>query len=285
MTGLEQTGNRAKRRLPRGWFPAPAIQATAALHIGGALALAPAHIEWRWVAGTLVANYGVIFAATLAPRSKLLGPNVVRLPPESAARGEVALTFDDGPDPEVTPRVLDILERHGAVGTFFCIGEHAAAHPATVREIVARGHSAESHSQSHSLAFAAYGPWKLEREVARAQTAISDACGVTPHFFRSPYGPRSPMLDLVLAREKLRYVSWSRRGYDAVDPDPARVVKRLTSRLTAGDVLLLHDGASGPRRTAEPTVLRALPRLLRELDERGLRSVSLRAAFGVLANA
>ena len=278
---METTPEPETRRLPRGWLPAPAIQATAALHLGGALALALPGTDWRWVAGALLANHGLIFAATLAPRSRVLGPNVVRLPAASAARREVALTFDDGPDPEVTPRVLEILERHGAVASFFCIGERAAAQPKLVREIVARGHAVESHSQVHSLAFAWFGMGRLQREVAAAQRAIAEAAGVAPAFFRAPYGPRSPMLDLVLARAGLRYVSWKRRGLDAVDPSPERVFHRLTDPLQAGDVLLLHDGCSAARRRFEPTVLRVLPRLLRHFEEQGLRPVTLRSAFGV----
>jgi peptidoglycan/xylan/chitin deacetylase (PgdA/CDA1 family) len=269
----------------RGWVPAPALQATAALHLGGALALASTGADWRWIAGALVANHGVLFAATMAPRSRVLGPNIVRLPRASAARGEVALTFDDGPDPEVTPRVLDLLDRHGAVGTFFCIGEHVAAHPALTREIVARGHAVESHSFRHSLGFGWYGPWKLRREVESSRRAIEDAAGVSPLFFRSPYGTRNPMLDPVLVKAGLRHVSWKRRGYDAVDPNAERVFRRLVSRMVSGDVLLLHDGTSAKERSIEPTVLRVLPRLLRHLDQVGLRSVSLRAAFDVVRTA
>jgi peptidoglycan/xylan/chitin deacetylase (PgdA/CDA1 family) len=267
-------------RQPRAWFPAPALQATAALHLGGAVGLALGHPEWRWIAGTLVANHGLLFAATMAPRSRILGPNVVRLPKDSAGRREVALTFDDGPDPEVTPRVLDQLDRHGAVGSFFCIGAHVARHPKLAREIVARGHAVESHSYRHALGFAGWGPRRLEREVEESQRAIEDATGVTPVFFRSPYGTRSPMLDRVLARAGLSYVSWQRRGFDAVDPSPERVLRRLTRRLEPRDVLLLHDGVSGRRLTARPTVLDVLPRLLRFISAQGFRPVSLRAAFG-----
>jgi peptidoglycan/xylan/chitin deacetylase (PgdA/CDA1 family) len=280
-TSMQAQGAPPQTSRARQWYPAPAIQATAALHVGGALALALPSTDWRWVVGALLANHGLIFAATLAPRSQVLGPNVVRLPAASAARREVALTFDDGPDPEVTPRVLDILERHGAVGNFFCIGERAAAHPALMREIVARGHAVESHSHVHSLAFACFGPRRLRREVRTAQEAIHDAAGVAPVFFRAPYGPRSPMLDLVLAREGLTYVSWKWRGYDSVDSDPERVFRRLADPLRAGDVLLLHDGSTAARRRFEPTVLRALPRLLRHLREQGLAPVTLRSAFGV----
>jgi len=181
----------------------------------------------------------------------------------------------------VTPRVLDTLDRHRATASFFCIGERAAAHPSLVREIVARGHSVESHSHRHSLAFAWYGPRRLRREIASAQRAISDAAGVPPVFFRAPYGTRNPILDFELARLGLTYVTWKRRGYDAVDTDAPRVLHRLVKRLTAGDVLMLHDGNTLRGDRSQATVLRVLPLLLEHLQSVRLRPVSLRMAFGV----
>ncbi len=259
------------------WGSTPALRVTAALHVGGALALAGPTPGWRWVAGTLLANHGVLFAASLAPRSRLLGPNLVRLPPAAVRRREVALTFDDGPDREVTPRVLDLLEARAATASFFCIGERVAAAPLLAREIVRRGHSIENHSHRHSVLFGCYGPWRLRREIETAQAVLSEAVGSPPRFFRAPHGTRSPWLAPALG-ERLTYVSWTRRGYDAVDRDPARVLRRLTRGLSAGDVLLLHDGgrASAPRE--QPMVLRVLPELLDQLAARGLKSVSLRAA-------
>jgi peptidoglycan/xylan/chitin deacetylase (PgdA/CDA1 family) len=273
--GAEEPGAR--------WFPAPAIQATGALHLCGAVALAFPGADWRWVAGALVANHAVLFAGCLIPRSRLLGPNLVRLPEAAAARGEVGLTFDDGPDPEVTPRVLDELDRRGARATFFCVGARAAAHARVVREIAARGHAVESHTQHHSHAFGWYGPRRLRREIAAAQDAIAGAAGSAPVFFRAPDGVRNPMLDGALARFGLRYVSWRRRGFDSVDGNAERVLRRLTRGVRAGDVLMLHDGPPIRALPDGPTVLRVLPRLLDALAERGLRSVTLRSAFGVAA--
>jgi peptidoglycan/xylan/chitin deacetylase (PgdA/CDA1 family) len=255
------------------WKPYPALKVTAALHAAGAAALVAQPALWPGVAAALLANHAVLFAACMMPRSRVLGPNLVRLPAAAAARGEVALTFDDGPDPEITPRVLDLLEKAGARATFFCIGERAAAQPRLMREIVARGHAAESHSLRHTLGFGWYGPGRLRREVVGAQRAITDACGVSPVFFRAPFGVRNPMLDQVLARAGLRYATWTRRGYDTRDDDSARVLRRLVSGLRAGDVLMLHDGYRG----RDPGSV--LARLLDELAARGLRSVTLREAL------
>lgn len=258
---------------------APALRATVALHAVGAAALVAVPAWWPWILGGLAANHVALGTAVLFPRASVLGPNIVRLPPEAAARGEVSLTFDDGPDPEVTPCVLDLLERWQAKASFFCIGAKAAGHPDLVREIVRRGHSVENHSFSHPHAFAFYGLSGLRHEVGAAQAAIADAAGSAPRFFRAPAGFRSPLLDPLLARRGLRYVSWTRRGYDTVSRDPAAVLARLVTGLAAGDILLLHDGC---RRSAPggdmlvPTVLSAL---LERLAQKGLRSVPLPAAF------
>ncbi|MFC7688916.1 polysaccharide deacetylase family protein [Paeniroseomonas aquatica] len=104
----------------------------------------------------------------------------------------VALTFDDGPDPEVTPRVLDLLDRHGATASFFVIGRKAARHGALLREIGRRGHTIENHSYHHAKSFACRGPWALRREVVLTQRAVAEATGVAPRFFRAPMGLRSP---------------------------------------------------------------------------------------------
>jgi peptidoglycan/xylan/chitin deacetylase (PgdA/CDA1 family) len=280
-TGPAPVGAAPPAAAPRRGNPAPALRFSAAFHVGSAAALAAAPELWPPIVAGLAANHAVLFTASLAPRSRLIGPNLVRLPEAAARRGEVAITFDDGPDPEVTPRVLDLLDAHGAAASFFCVGERAAASPGLVREIVRRGHSVENHSHRHSTGFGWYGPWRLARELEGAQAALAAAAGVAPAFFRAPFGTRNPLLDRTLARLGLRLVSWTRRGYDTVDADAPRVLRRLADGLAAGDVLLLHDGVRVRERRGAPTVLAVLPRLLERLAERGLRPVSLRTACDV----
>ncbi len=197
--------------------------------------------------GGLVANHAALAVAGLLPRSRAIGPNVARLPPAAARRKEVALTFDDGPDPEVTPRVLDQLDEAGMTATFFLIGERAARHPALVREIVRRGHAVENHSHRHSTAFAFYGLGRMRRDVEAAQAAIADAAGVAPVFFRAPFGIRSPLLDPALARCGLHYVSWTRRGFDTVARKPERVLERLARGRRGGRHLSVARRDRGAR--------------------------------------
>jgi peptidoglycan/xylan/chitin deacetylase (PgdA/CDA1 family) len=264
--------------LRRTWWPTPALGATALLHAAGTAALIYEPLAWPWIGGGLLANHAVLTIAGFAPRSALIGPNIARLPRAAAVRREVALTFDDGPDPEITPRVLDLLDAAGMKASFFLIGERAARHPRLAREIVDRGHAVENHSHRHAACFAFYGIGKALRDIDQAQHAIADAAGSAPLYFRAPFGIRSPLLEPALAGVGLRYVSWTRRGLDTVDRNANKVLDRLARGLAAGDVLLLHDGVVSRATSGETTVLPALRVLLGRLAERGLTSVTLRAA-------
>lgn len=274
----QSTGHPTPQARP--WRPAPAVGLSLLLHAAAVATLIARPGLWPWVIGTLAANHLLLIAAVLWPRGRMLGPNLVRLPPAAAARDEVCLTFDDGPDPEVTPKVLDLLDRYRARASFFCVGEQAAAHPEVVREIARRGHSLENHSHRHSNAFAFYGLSRLRRDVESAQAVIAGICGRAPLYFRAPMGLRSPLLDPVLSRCGLHYVSWTRRGYDATIRDPESVLQRLAGALAAGDILLLHDSGRSRTRDGTPVVLAVLPRLLDRMQEKGLKSVTLDGALG-----
>lgn len=261
---------------PRQSYRPPALLAgSIGLHAAGVLALAASPRHWLTVAGALVANHAVLAAASLWPKSPWVGPNLVRLPGDAAGRREVALTFDDGPDPDVTPRVLDLLDGAGARATFFCVGRRAEAHPDLAAEIARRGHRLENHSYSHPHLFACYPRGAQRREIERAQDAIAATASRRPRLFRAPAGLRNPLLDGVLHRAGLRLVSWTRRGFDAVGRDPEAIARRLLRGLAAGDILLLHDGSTLRERGGNPQVLQVLPRVLDALAARGLRSVPI----------
>lgn len=261
------------------WKPTPLIRGSYALHAVAAAGAILFPESWPWAAGAVAANQGILTAAGMWPRSSLLGPNCTRLSEAAAARGEIAITIDDGPDPDVTPRVLDILDTHGAKASFFCIGERAARYPQLCREIVARGHAVENHSQSHSHYFALLGPRRIARELQAAQETLADITGSLPRFFRPTAGLRNPLLDPILFRLDLRLASWTRRGFDTRDGDPDSVAAKLLHGLNGGDVLLLHDGNAARSLEGDAVILRVLPTLLEAAEANGLRSVTLRAAM------
>jgi peptidoglycan/xylan/chitin deacetylase (PgdA/CDA1 family) len=262
----------------REWRPSPAITLSLACHgaAGAVAALVPP--LWPWALGVVAANQLLLTGAGLWPRSTLLGANLVRLPEAAAARHQIALTFDDGPDPEATPRVLDLLDAAGARASFFCIGRLARRYPALLREIVARGHRVENHGDSHSKASAMYGLGRLREDISTAQATLADLTGQRPRFFRPLGGLRSPLLDPLLAHLDLRLACWSRRGFDSVQGDARRVYRRLVHRLGPGDILLLHDGDAARTVDGQSVILVVLPRLLAALREAALQPVTLAEA-------
>lgn len=261
------------------WKPPLAVSASVALHAGAAILLIARPSLWPWVLGAVVADHVMLTAAGLWPRSKLLGPNWTHLPAAAAMAGSVAITIDDGPDPAITPRVLDLLDQHSAKATFFCIGELVEQHSALAREIISRGHTIENHSQHHFHRFSVLGPRGMASEVESAQHTIETVTGQRPRFFRAPAGLRSPFLDPVLARRGLRLASWTRRGFDTVNPDATTVLRRLTRGLRGGDILLLHDGHAALTPSGTPVILEVLPRLLHAVTAARLTPVTLRSTI------
>jgi len=264
---------------PARWRPTGFVRASVAVHAAAFAGAALGPEFWPWAAAAFVANQAAIFAGVFLPRSRLLGPNWTRLPEAAAARSAIAITLDDGPDPEVTPRVLELLARHGAQATFFCIGARAARHPQLVRAIAAAGHRVENHSQGHRHDFALLGPGRYLSEIRAAQEVLGELAGSAPRFFRAPAGMRNPFLDHALARLELQLVSWTRRGFDTRSRDAGAVTRRLTRGLRAGDILLLHDGHAARTRAGAPVVLEVLPRVLEAARAAGLRPITLRAAL------
>jgi len=269
----------AREPVPVRWRPSPLIAASFAVHALALAALVVAPEAWRWIIGVLVANHVVLTAIGLWPRSRALGPNWTRLPAAAAARNAIAITIDDGPDPEVTPRVLELLAREGVRATFFCIGEKVDRHPELCRAIVAGGHAIENHTARHPPGFALLGVGGMAREAAGAQASIARATGTTPLFFRAPAGLRSPLLQPALSRVGLQLASWTRRGFDTRERDADKVLRRLLRDLGAGDILLLHDGNAARTADGIPVILAVLPRVIAAIRAAGLEPVTLRSAL------
>ena len=261
------------------WHSTTLLRASGGLHLLALAAVVVAPDRWPWALAAVIANHLLIVAVGLWPRSRWLGPNWTALPAAAAARNEIALTIDDGPDPMVTPQVLDLLDRHAIRATFFCIGKHAERHPALCREIVQRGHALENHSQQHSHYFSLLGPRGLAHELQASQDTLTLICGQRPLFFRAPAGLRNLFLDPVLVRFGLRLASWSARGFDTRINDPERVKRSLLRGLRPGAILLLHDGHAARTAQGIPMILEVLPAVLEATATAGLRPVTLRQAL------
>jgi len=262
------------------WRPTATIASSIGLHCAAGVVTVLEPDLWPFTASSVVVNHAFLGALGLWPRSTWLGPNWTRLPAASAARREIALTFDDGPDPEITPRVLDLLDEHGARGTFFCIALRAREQAALCREIVRRGHAVENHSYGHrSLSFPMLGLGGFRREIAQAQAAIADVTGRAPRFFRAPAGLRNPLLDPVLHELCLTLATWTRRAFDTRNTDANEIARRLVKGLAPGDILLLHDGQGARTDTGEHVVMAALPQVLAAVRAQACVPVTLRHAI------
>ena len=260
--------------LPRGRLPG-ALRVVAGVHLLALCAVLAMPRAWPWALAAALLSHAAVAVLSLIPRTRLLGPNLLRLPAAHAGRGEVAITIDDGPDPRTTAAVLDLLDAHGARASFFCIGERVERYPELVRDIVRRGHRVENHTARHRLDFALLGPRGCLAEVAAGQASILQVTGVAPCYLRAPAGFRNPWCWTALERCGLRLASWTRRGFDTRDGNPERVLARLTRGLGAGDILLLHDGHCALDARGEPVILAVLGSLLPLLRERSLRAVPL----------
>lgn len=186
--------------------------------------------------------------------------------------GRVYLSFDDGPDPRWTPRILDLLAQADARATFFVVGCRALAQAALVRRVAAAGHALGNHTFSHRH------PWTMlastaRREVRAGAAAIADLTGVAPEFFRPPHGRLRRCMLEEAERGGQRLVLWHR---SAVDWGPLGIERGIARRLAAtrpGEVVLMHDGGWGINRPE--ALIEALPGFLAGLGRRGLALVPL----------
>ena len=212
---------------------------------------------------------GVFLVPTLRRNGGWWGPVMTTFPTRER---EVWLTIDDGPDPEETPRILEVLREFGARATFFCIGRRVAARPGLASAVIEAGHDVQNHTFSHpAFTFWSALPRRARTEIRRGSQAIREATGKQPCLFRAPAGLANAFMHAVAADEKLRLVGWSAAGRDGVHHHPDRVLRRILDRVRPGCIILLHEnqlsGMAPGQRAA------TLQRLLVELENRRLRTV------------
>ena len=189
----------------------------------------------------------------------------------------VALTFDDGPDPEVTPLLLDLLDRHSVPATFFVTGERAARHPSIIRDILSRGHAIGNHSYHHFPFLMLKGIRTLRREIESTQSCLA-GFGILPLAFRPPAGITNPLLRRVLLEQGMFCVNYSCRAVDLGNRRIGRLSEKVLKAVSQGDIIALHDVA--PRHAGTERLMAEFDALLRGLKEKGPEVVPLARLIG-----
>lgn len=218
------------------------------------------------VAGVFSAS-GLWAYSVFAPRCQFWAPVIRSLPQREA----VALTFNDGPHPQYTPRVLEILARHGVKAAFFVIGRNAQAHPDLIRQIHAAGHDIGNHSWDHA-------PFRLrdevywQKQIRRTQEAVGEITGSPPLLFRPPAGYKTRALARAAKEARLPIIGWSVRAKAA----PAdSVAQRLIRSTTGHDIVVMHDGTPPHLQISRQYTLEALSAYLEAIVDKKLQFVPL----------
>jgi peptidoglycan/xylan/chitin deacetylase (PgdA/CDA1 family) len=185
----------------------------------------------------------------------------------------VALTFDDGPSAADTPRVLDTLASHGARATFFTLAQNVDRRPELVRRMVAEGHEVAVHGELH-LPIPLLPRWLVRREIERSAAAVKRAANITARHYRPPFGLILPSQARFIREMGYETVMWDVYPDDPYQPPVDRIVERVMRKLTAGSILILHDGSPIGAPSRAHTV-GALGIILRQMGDRGLRGTSV----------
>lgn len=226
--------------------------------------------HFLWILGLFIFSGVLFFIPTLIPNDSLFGKITTHF---TTQQQEVWLTIDDGPHPESTPQILDLLDHYQARATFFVIGREAQKYPRLIQEIVRRGHELGNHTQNHpSSLFWILGPTALEREVKNCQKILEEIVPhAVPQLFRAPVGMVNIFLHPILQKENLRLIGWSARGYDAILNDSEQIFQKIKKSLSPGKIILVHEGKPYARFPKNNNPLKIL---LLHLKKEGYRCVT-----------
>ena len=249
-----------------------ALGAAAATAVLDVVLVTVLHAHWlAWVLDIVFATGLILFTwASFSPNSALFGRVVDGV---GVAAPVVAITFDDGPSPDTTPRVLDALARERVRATFFVLGRHAERHPELVERMVRDGHEVANHGYSHGLlTFAGRG--RIAEELRRTERVLESAGAPPVRLFRAPHGFRNPFVVRTAQRLGYRVVGWTKGVFDTALPGVEVIVSRAKRALRPGAILLLHD-ADGNGDGDRSQTAAALPAILDSVRHAGLRPVTV----------
>jgi len=223
------------------------------------------------IASAAVVSVGALAWGAFERNSPLFGRVQRRLPGNEPV---AALTFDDGPNPEATPAILDSLGAEGVVATFFVLGRHADRWPAIVERTTAEGHVIGNHGYHHRK-LVWRSPSYIRDDIMLGATAIERAGAPRPRVFRAPHGQRNPWVSPIARRAGQRIIGWTLGVWDTARPGPDVIADRVLRGTRPGSIVLLHDGDGYDPAGDRMQTARALPRLIRGLRDRGYAFVTL----------
>src|SRR5690554_181032 len=191
----------------------------------------------------------------------------------SVSKNQVAITFDDGPHPNYTPKVLNLLKKYQAKATFFCIGLHIESHPKLLNKIINEGHTVGNHTYSHNNMFGFFSTKQVIEELEQTNTLVFKKTQLKLNLYRPAFGVTNPRIKKALKVVNLQAIGWNKRSLDTTRLSKEAILKRVTKNLQKGDVILLHD-------TSEKT-LWVLEQLLLILQKKNLETVTIDTLFNI----
>jgi len=189
-------------------------------------------------------------------------------------RNVVALTFDDGPT-EITPEILNLLEKYNQKATFFCIGKQIEKHPETAKLIVEQGHVIANHTYSHTNKMGFLSKKEVFNEIASTQNIIQQITGKIPNLFRPPFGVTNPNIARACKENRVEVIGWNVRSLDTVIASKNKILNRILDRFEKGSIILLHDTST--------KTLDVLERLLINMEKKQIQSVTVDELLNIKA--
>jgi peptidoglycan-N-acetylglucosamine deacetylase len=231
------------------------------------------HPQHWWILVPLLGFYLVVLAAgSVFIRSNFY---LTALCKGSQSEKVATLTFDDGPDPVITPKVLAILEKHEIKAGFFIIGKKAKKNGTLLRQMINQNHLVGMHSYKHGFFFDFYGKRDMEQDLLKTEDAVTCIAGKKPVLFRPPYGVTNPTLAKTVKNLDFKVIGWSLRSMDTSIKDAEKVSMRVMRKLHPGAVILMHDTKDITPEALEKVIILA--------KEDGYRFIGLDEMFGIEA--
>ncbi len=215
-----------------------------------------------WFIGIIALHLALLGYGSAAPKSGFFIPMQIH-----GAHSTLALTYDDGPVPQHTTAILDLLRTEGVKATFFCIGKRVAGSPELAKRIVSEGHTIGVHTQNHRWNWGFLSKKKALDEIQDCIESIRNATGVTPTLFRPPFGVTSPNTAHAINKSGLRPIAWDLRTFDTSANDENALIEKTVRNMKEATIILMHD--------PEPVALALTKALINKAKESGTQLVSI----------